>query len=333
VEASLLPSTEIRALSQRVILVVVKRADARCAKLRTEFGVATGNSWVVVLDTKGETLASWIGDAAGAACDERTADRFARNLVSGIDESLRRTETEQELERRWKKNRSDTAAFERFSERLKEALAFPRLRQICHEAAANPALAKDVRSQFKLSEFIARGLDSSGHLLTQNWRAAWIREGEELLVNLASHSNATELVGAMFSTGYAHGFDVPARAARAIARLRRRAGKLDDPTHLTKCICALAKCRAEWIGQMKTHLDGVEDMSAEKYLDLTASLGDAQAAIDLYSRTPFSDSPHAQEWLRCAKAKIQEQSARTKSHPRAACRSQNVASTDAANTE
>ena len=58
-EASLLPSKVLRDLCQQVVVAVVKRDDPACATLRQEFAVPFLNSWVVVLDDKGETLASW----------------------------------------------------------------------------------------------------------------------------------------------------------------------------------------------------------------------------------------------------------------------------------
>jgi hypothetical protein len=49
-----------------------------------EFAIPCLNSWVIVLDGHGETLASWIGDAAGAGCNKRSVDKFPRNLVRWI---------------------------------------------------------------------------------------------------------------------------------------------------------------------------------------------------------------------------------------------------------
>jgi hypothetical protein len=110
VEASLLPSKDIAALGERVTLAVVRTNDPPCAELRKEFNVPFLNSWVVVLDIKGETLASWIGDAAGAGCKQSSVGKFPSNMAALIRKSLRRTESLQELERQWRKDPRNLAA-------------------------------------------------------------------------------------------------------------------------------------------------------------------------------------------------------------------------------
>src|SRR5438105_1051796 len=98
----------MRALCDEVTVAVVRRSAAGSDAMQTEFAIPFFNSWVVVLDGRGETLARWIGDSAGAGCDERSADKFAENLVELIRKGLKRTESVQELERRWRSHPNNT---------------------------------------------------------------------------------------------------------------------------------------------------------------------------------------------------------------------------------
>jgi len=301
----LLPSKDIQTLARDVLLVVVKRDDPACAALRTEFAVPFLNSWVVVLDPKGETLASWIGDAAGGGCDKDRVDMFPTNLVGLIRRSLSRGETVEELERRWRENLGDREAFESLGERLEEMHRHGHLRQFCTEAATHPSLPEQHRNEYRLREFVARASDAGERLPTPAWRVKFVRDGERLLVELAGHPRSADLIDVLFASGYAHAFDVPARSARAIARLRRATRRAADPGALEERVRQLAEVRDRWIAETTAFLQKTDRPSTKNII--AASLGDAQAAIQLFSGPPYNEIPEYRDWLREANAKAKRQ--------------------------
>jgi hypothetical protein len=290
-------------LCKQVVVAVVKRDEAGCAELRTELAIPFLNSWVVVLDGKGETLASWIGDAAGHGCKKNSVDQFPRNLVRLVRKSLERSETVEELERRWKSRQHDTELFERLASRLAEMHAYDRVRQLCEEAAASPELSGPQRDGFRIRAFIARASDHAERLSTRKARAHFVREGEKLLVELAGHPKAAGLVGVLFARGYAHTFDVPAHSARAIARLERACREAADGAALKERIRELVARREKWIEVTSESLRRTEGASAKSFL--AATLGDAQAAIELCSQPPYKEYPEYREWLRQARRKVE----------------------------
>lgn len=304
-EASLLPSRAIRALCKQAVVAVVKGDDAACAALRKEFAIPFHNSWVVVLDGKGETLASCIGDAAGAGCKKSSADKFPLHLVRFVRQSLERGESVEELERCWKDRPGDAELFDALARRLAEMHAHGRLRQLCLEAAAHPELSGPQRDGFRIRAFVARASDHTERLSTRRARARFVREGERLLVELAAHPQAGDLVGALFSRGYAHCFDVPAHSARAVARLEKTCRTATDGTPLKERIRELAAMREEWMAVTKQALEQMEDTSAKRFF--AAILGDAQAAITLFSQPPYSDLPEYRDGLQEAKRKAERQ--------------------------
>jgi hypothetical protein len=310
VEASLLPSKAIRALCKQAVVTVIKKEDPGCAELRKEFAIPYLNSWVVVLDGQGETLASWMGDTAGAGCTQRSVGKFPRNLARLIREGLERSETLEELERRWKDHPHDMERFEALAHRLEEMEAHGKLRQLCREAAANPALSDRQRDEFRIREFTARASDPSERLSTRKARARFVREGEELLVELAAHPKAAELIHALFSRAYAHTFDVPGRSARAVARLERASRKVADPTPLKERIRELADMRAQWMAVTNESLQQMEDGFVKNFIG--ATLGDARAAIKFCSRPPYNEIPEYQEWLREAQKKRERERKRSR---------------------
>jgi hypothetical protein len=297
----LLPSKAIRSLGRRVVLTAVRAEDTRCVKLREEFSVPYLNSWVVVLDRRGETLASWIGDVAGACCTEESAGMFPGQLARLVRKSLRRTASVQELERHWRKSPGNLTAFDALATRLGEMCAFDRLRHLCREAAANPSLSEGERNDLRLQEFLAWSNGDQGGLHTRQGRTQFLREGENLLVELAHHPRAAELPEPLFRCGCAHGFDVPAQSARVIERLEKRAQKLKDPAALQERIGQFATRRREWIEWAQACLDDAEDASLNRYF--AAQLGDAQAAIALCAEPGYCDDPEYLHWAREARRK------------------------------
>jgi hypothetical protein len=302
VEASLLPSKEIAALARRVTLAVVRTTDPHCAELRKEFGVPCGNSWVVVLDARGEILGSWMGDFAGTGCREDAAATFPRNLARMIRKSLKVTESLEELERRWQKEVGNLSEFDKYAWRLEEMQRFEKLREICRVQAGNPRLKADTRKDFRIREFLARGSTWSGDLQTEKGRERFARDGEKLLLKLADHPKSAALPAALFGMVYAHGFDVPSRSAEAIDRLTKAAAKHPHRVALKERIGQLEKTAEDWVKEMKKYLSQAEGGMQEQFI--AASLGDAQAAIDLYSQPGFADVPEYRQRVREAKRKL-----------------------------
>jgi hypothetical protein len=278
--------------------------------LRKEFAIPFLNSWVVVLDGEGETLASWIGDTAGANCKKSSVHKFPRNLVRLIQKSLERSETVEDLERRWKSHQQDMDRFEALAHRLMEMQAYGKLGQVCQEAAADPELSGPQRDEFRIRAFLARASDYTEQRSLRKARARFVREGEGLLVDLAGHPKAPDLVCALFSRGYLHAFDVPARSARAIARLERASRKVADGAPLRDRIQELADMRENWIAGTRESLRSIQDTSFKRFL--AATLGDAEAAIKLCSRPPYCECSEYREWLQEAKSKLARERGRAR---------------------
>lgn len=301
-EASLLPSKEIAKLSRQVTLAVARRTDPVWNDLREEFSIPFFNSWVVVLDGKGETLASWIGDAAGGNCRQDAVAKFPANMAALIQKSLRVSESLQELERHCRQDPANLSAFDNYSRRLQQMHAFARLQGICATQARNPRLGDEQRNNFRIREYLARGSAHGRDLHTDKGRVRFAREGETLLVELAAHPRAAELPGALFGTVYAHGFDVPTRTAEAISRLEQAARMLPHPKSLNDRIRQLRQLARDWTKEMKEYLRKADAGSQKQFL--AASLGDAQAAIELFSQPGYKDVPEYRERVRAAKKKL-----------------------------
>jgi hypothetical protein len=299
VEASLLSSKHFEQLCKKIVVAVIKQADS--SQFRQELSIPCLNSWIVVLDGKGETLASWFGDMAGAGCNSRSADTFPRNLVKLIRKRLERQESVEALERRCKSQPADSKTFEAFAGRLAEMFAFGKLRKHCEEASRNHGLSKLLRDEFRIRAFTARASDYFGESFTEKIRAQFVHEGERLLVELAGHPKASALVDALFSRGFTQAFDVPGKTAQAISRLEK-ASRPGEPTPLKERIQEFSKMREEWMAETKKSLMAISDKQAKDHI--AASLGDPQAAMRLCSRPPYSELPQYQEWALDAKRKI-----------------------------
>jgi len=300
----LLPSKEIAALAKRVTLAVVRKTDSVCAELRKEFSVPYLNSWVVVLDPRGETRASWMGDAAGGGCRQSATATFPRNMAALIRRSLKVTESVQELRRRWQKDPANLAEFDNYARRLQQMHAFDRLSQICSAQSKDVRLTEEQRNEFRVREFLARGYGQRRDFHTTKGRDSFALEGEKLLIELADHPRAADLPAALLRFVYAHGFDVPARSAAAIARLERAASQLPDPAPLRARIRQLERSARDWIKELKKFLQKAKNPLQQQ--SIAATLGDAQAAIDLFSQPGYKDVPEYRERLREAKRKLRQ---------------------------
>lgn len=302
-EASLLPSEEIAELAKQVILGLARTVDPSCEEFRREFDIPFFNSWVVVLNARGETLASWFGDNAGH-CNEDGLAKFAANVVALIQQSLRVGESLQELERRWRQAPANLDAFDNYSKRLRQMYAFATLQRTCASQARDRALGDDLRNEFRIREYLARSQGQWREVSSEKGGRRFAREGERLLVELAAHPRAADLPGALFRTVYAHGFDVPTRTAEAISRLERAARELPDPRCLNKHLRQLRRLVRDWTTDMKEQLRKAENDILKQLL--AADLGDAKAAIALFSQPGYNEVPEYQECLRAARRKLRQ---------------------------
>lgn len=297
----MLPSRAVRALCQEAFVAVIRSTDPACAQLATEFRVPAEVSSVVVLDGKGEMLGRWMADDAGACCGGRLGGQFPARLVALVRRDLRRRETVEALERRWLENPRDRAALEQLAERLAEMHALDRLAQLCDQSAGNARLSRRLRAALRIRAFVAHACYLAGNVAPRS-RARIIREGEKLLVELAAHPDAPDLVGVLFSAGYAQAFDVPARTAQGIARLEKAARQARQSGPLRQHIRRLGQIRGEWMEDTRAFLGQLDDPVAHDYL--AARLGDARAAVRLFSRPPFRESAGYRAQLREAQAKL-----------------------------
>jgi hypothetical protein len=243
-----------------------------------------------------------MGDVAGAGCRESAAKKFPGSMARLIRKSLRVAESLEELERRWQKDIADLSEFDNYARRLQQMHRFDRLQEICRVQAENPRLTADIRKDFRVREFLARGSACRSDLHTSKGRARFARMGEKLLVELADHPKAADLPAALFGFVYAHGFDVPTQSAEAVARLTKAVAQHEHPSALNERIRQLEQVAKDWIKQMKKYLSKVEDSTQEQFL--AASLGDAQAAVDLFSQPGYRDVPEYRERLGEAKRKL-----------------------------
>jgi hypothetical protein len=243
-----------------------------------------------------------MGDVAGAGCRESAAKKFPASMARLIRKSLRVAESLEELERRWQKDIGNLSEFDNYARRLQQMHRFDGLQEICRVQAENPRLKADIRKDFRVREFLARGSACRSDLHSSKGRARFAREGEKLLVELADHPKAADLPATLFGFAYAHGFDVPARSAEAVARLRKAVARHPHPSALDERIRQLEQVAEDWIRQMKKYLSKAKDSTQKQFL--AASLGDAQAAVDLFSQPGYKDVPDYRESLGEAKRKL-----------------------------
>jgi len=117
-----------------------------------------------------------MGDAAGSGCRESAAAKFPGSMARLIRKSLRIAESLEELERRWQKDIGDLSKFDSYARRLQQMHRFDRLQEICRVQAENPRLTADMRKDFRIREFLARGSACRSDLHTGKGRARFAHE-------------------------------------------------------------------------------------------------------------------------------------------------------------
>jgi hypothetical protein len=306
VEAVLLPSPEIKALSERAVVAAARRSDAICAELRQEFGVPYMNSFVIVLNAKGETLASFMGDTAGRGCTKESCDKFGSMLAAKIEECLKRTESVQELRRRFDTEPGSEAALDALVTRLEEVYGFSEIVTACERAASNPDLPREKRDGLRIRGLQARSRDRS--TFTGQGRAKFAVDVEKLLIEAASHPSAKELARTLFQIGYSNQFDVPTKTRAGVERLKAALIEHRDPLPLKERIQELTAMFEEWSRSMETRMkslpEGERGQSARAVH--AAHMGDAATTIEVFTRPQYKSSIYA-EWVKEARAKLERE--------------------------
>lgn len=221
-EAGLLPSEEFRALCGKVSVAACRRSDPVAAALRKEFDITRLNAWVVVLDVKGETLASYVVDNVVHGCTKETAGEFPAQFSRSIEESLKRPESLQAEERRWRGNPRDRAAYNALVVRLDEMWAYNRHAGVADEVAADISLPEAWRDAARIDAFCART-----RAAPEDFRSL-LEEGEHLLVAFPGHALAPSVVRVLVGV-LMRAPDPRSSAAACLARLDAEAGKAADP--------------------------------------------------------------------------------------------------------
>jgi len=263
----LLPSSEFKDLCRRVPVAATPRGPL-ARDLEREFRISTIDAPVfVLLDAKGETLRLLPAVEPTADCKRETAAHFPlaitrriESALSGLGPSL------QDLERGWAKDRSPRA-WSDLSTRLEEIKDYSRLAELCEAHAEKPEwegrkppawLLKAL--EYRLWTCFVDGAPANAKLLDL---------GGKILSTYPETSEAGSAVLVLWR-GCSHGFDVPARSARAIQALER----YGESISFRKRIDELKSMRAGWIRRM----EGVR--TSDYHL---AALGDAEAGIRVFS--------------------------------------------------
>jgi hypothetical protein len=265
----LLPSSEFKALCGRMPVAVVKGNP-----VAQEFDISCGNSWVVVLDGKGETLDSFLGDLVGQGCTQESAGAFPVDLASRIEDCLRRTESLQELERRWLSQPwGGSKAFiglEAYAKRAMEMSAIRHLAKRCDEVLTQcPPEEKEMRWLLRVMVYLARLQDNFGCIRQRESRDRLIEEGMELLLEQPAHPKAVEVSKALFEV-LQQTFDFPGRTKACAERLRK-AGAQDHAE-------ALSQDLSKVLAWLQSSLPEFKGREKARY---SAILGDAEAALKL----------------------------------------------------
>jgi hypothetical protein len=301
VEASLLPSARFRALSEKTVIVAVRKADPACDALRKEFD-ARATAWFVVLDRRGELLDSGAADESGALKTKEGAAAFPDRFAARVEQGIARTESLQDIERRFEQDPAEEAGFEKLASRLEELKANSRLRTLCEKVAPLSGLSADRRSGVLLRGFIARSREF-GSLGTADADTRFVQDGERLIAGHAAHPKASPAVEALFVSGYARGFDLPGKCAAGIARLEAIAGTLREPAPLRDRIRELSALREREIEKLRGARAAAKPGGfTEAWYALT--LGDAEATVDFFSKPPHDKNALYQRWVQEAREKI-----------------------------
>src|SRR5262249_21908707 len=142
-----------------------RKADPAVEGLRKEFD-ARATAWLIILDSRGELLDAGAADRAGAFKSKETAEKFAEPFLDRVEASLKRSESLQDLERRWTRDPLHESGFTAVISRLEEVGSYTRLREFCEKVAALPDLSPDRRADALLRAFAVKPREFNGSVST-----------------------------------------------------------------------------------------------------------------------------------------------------------------------
>lgn len=290
----------MKKVCENVPVVALKRDDSACEELRKEFDIPWRNSHVVVLDGKGEILASYLGDTAGKGCTKASAEKFPGMFAAKIDECLKRTASVQELERNFEKDPADETNFKSLQSRAEEMNRFGKLIELCEKILKNNNIDNDVRNALRIKSLLFKPRDRKNFMKAEIVDE-FVSQCEKLIIELSTHKEIKNLVSALFNSGYGERFDVPTRSKEGIARLEKMAETSPDSKSVNDLIKELSDIRAKWIDTTtKTYKSAKNEYSKARFAGL---LGESDTFIELMSNSRLKGNYIFQAWLKDAKEK------------------------------
>ncbi|MCW8130812.1 MAG: hypothetical protein KIS92_10715 [Planctomycetota bacterium] len=285
VETHLKETGGLAPLAGRAVLAAARMKDAAGPRLCAEFEIPCLSAWIVALDAKGETLASFLVDSTSLGCTEESKRQFTARLAAAIGKALDLTESVQELERRWRAHPDDAAALEALAERSWAMFRPKSFAEFCEKEAANAACAQATRDTLRIYAYLskAHGWYAFGSLGNAGRKTLLREEGARLLRAFPGHPSAAAVEAAWFNT-WANGmtFDVPGKAralAAALLEDTREAGEAQAQA-LRARIASLEKRAAEWVRATEAQFKAEPSNTM-----LAAQLGDAEATLKAYGGT------------------------------------------------
>lgn len=295
----------MKTLCEKTIVAAIKRNDPVFNEFKKEFNTQYQCSWVIVLDGKGETLAIWAGDKAGAGCTKESANKFAGLFVNKVHESLGYTSSLQELERNFEKDVKDVGTFLSLTSRLEDMYDQKKLQTIYKSIQDNEEL-KD--------SLVARVCSFKGS--NRNWKrlnnesgkAEYAEEGEKLIAELAEYPETKNILQNFFYTAYTVRFDVPSKSAAGIERLTKIAEKHEKAEALKKLIETLKEMRQTWITTTENALKNIKEGKNSEWMKgyYAAQLGDAETTVTCLEKSKQASNPLYQGWIKEAKEKLEK---------------------------
>jgi len=254
----------MKGLREKLPCAAIRKHDPAGPALMKEFDDGHfGYCGVIVLDGRGELLVFMSADSCDPECTKESIPRFPELLAAKIEAGLKRTESLQELERRWKKAPDDPLAFDRYLERIEESYGTDGLYAITGPVLEDPARSKAVRDIADVWGYEQRR-DKA------DLPAAFVAEGEALLARVAGTWAAGALVQTLFYF-QAEQPDVPRQVTVSLARLEKAAAAQADPAPLRKRIAEIARLRDGWVRETEERLKEATD--EELQADLKSRLG------------------------------------------------------------
>ena len=310
--ASLLPNAEFVALCGKAIVAAAPLKDAAGGEVAKEFGIEAQNSWFLVLDGKGETLARFSGDKAGAGCTKESASEFPAKIAAKLAEALKGSESVEELERRWQKDPAQAGLFDKLAARYDEMGATKRIAGLI-QALDGKDVPVSLRTGVRVFEFLTRWQSDPTLYSKAGAMRTYAEDGEKLLAEAPDHAKADDVVKALFNYGLGRAFDVPAKTAAMTGRLEEKAATMKDPATLRRHINKLSELSTNHVKQIEEQLKKLKNQpkggNGSDFLRgfYAAQLGDAETAVRILSEAPpsFIDrAPMAKELLAEAKEKL-----------------------------